>query len=311
MLLFKNVIKLINLSFFFSLLSFSSVRSTSLEISIIQTIDHPALNATREGFLKELSVLGYKDAHVETQSAQGNTALAAQIAQRFVSTHPDLVLAIGTTAAQAALSAAKGTTIPIVFASVTDPLSAKLVSNLEKPEANITGVSNFVSVEPQFELFKKLVPELKTIGIVYNPGEANSVAMLDKMKIAAEKLNLNLVLATASKTSDVLGASQSLCGKADALFINNDNTSLSAFKSVVKAAQACGIPAFVSDVDLLEQGALAALGPNQFDLGRQTARMADRILKNPGKPFPPVEFPEGTEEHINKALKTRKLSLAP
>ena len=95
-----------------------------------------------------------------------------------------------------------------------------------------------------------------------------------------------------------MAASQSLCGKADALFINNDNTALAAFKSVVKAAQSCGIPAFVSDVDLMDQGALAALGPNQHDLGRQTARMVDRIIKNPGSPLPAVEFPERTEEFV-------------
>lgn len=303
MLLLKNVSQLLKLSFVFFFLFLSSVHSTPLKISILQTTDHPALNVTREGFLEELSVLGYKDACIELQSAQGNTALAAQIAQKFLSSHPDMILAIGTTAAQAALTAAKGTRVPIVFASVTDPLSAKLVSSLEKPDGIITGVSNFVSVEPQFALFKKLVPHLKTIGVVYNPGEANSVAMLDKMKVAAQELELNLSLAAASKTSDVMEAAQSLCGKADALFVNNDNTALAAFKSVVKAAQTCGIPAFVSDVDLLNQGALAAMGPNQFDLGRQAARMTDRILSNPGQPLPPVEFPQKMEEHVNKALK--------
>ena len=302
MLYFKTLSQFLKLSFLFLLLSLSSVHSTPLKISIIQTVDHPALNATRDGFLEEFKAIGYKDAVIEVQSAQGNTALAAQIAKKFVSNHPDMILAVATTAAQAALTAARGTSIPIVFTTVTDPMAARLVSSLEKPDANITGVSNFVSVEPQFELFKKLVPNLKTIGIVYNPGEANSVAMLDKMKVAAEKLDLKLALSTASKTSEVLGASQNLCGKAEALFINNDNTALSAFQSVVKAAQTCGIPAFVSDVDLLDQGALAALGPNQFDLGRQTARMADRILKNPGNPMPAVEFPEKTEEHVNEEL---------
>lgn len=299
MYIFKNVIKTAQFIFFAFFLSLTPLQSTPLHISILQVVEHPALNATREGLLEELKALGYKDLRVDFQSAQGNTALAAQIAQKFASNHPDVIVAIGTTAAQAALTATKGLKIPVVFSSVTDPLSAKLVGSLEKPEGHVTGVSNFISVEPQFRLFKRLRPELKTLGIVYNPGEANSVELLKVMEQAAKEMRLNLVTATAAKTSEVMTATQSLCGKADAVFINNDNTALAAFKSVTKAAQGCGIPAFVSDVDLVDQGALAALGPNQKDLGRQTARMIDRILKNPEAPLPAVEFPEKTEEYVN------------
>lgn len=299
MYIFKNVIKTAQFIFFAFFLSLTPLQSTPLHISILQVVEHPALNATREGLLEELKALGYKDLRVDFQSAQGNTALAAQIAQKFASNHPDVIVAIGTTAAQAALTATKGLKIPVVFSSVTDPLSAKLVGSLEKPEGHVTGVSNFISVEPQFRLFKRLRPELKTLGIVYNPGEANSVELLKVMEQAAKEMGLNLVTATAAKTSEVMTATQSLCGKADAVFINNDNTALAAFKSVTKAAQGCGIPAFVSDVDLVDQGALAALGPNQKDLGRQTARMIDRILKNPEAPLPAVEFPEKTEEYVN------------
>lgn len=299
MYIFKNVIKTAQFIFFAFFLSLTPLQSTPLHISILQVVEHPALNATREGLLEELKTLGYKDLRVDFQSAQGNTALAAQIAQKFASNHPDVIVAIGTTAAQAALTATKGLKIPVVFSSVTDPLSAKLVGSLEKPEGHVTGVSNFISVEPQFRLFKRLRPELKTLGIVYNPGEANSVELLKVMEQAAKEMGLNLVTATAAKTSEVMTATQSLCGKADAVFINNDNTALAAFKSVTKAAQGCGIPAFVSDVDLVDQGALAALGPNQKDLGRQTARMIDRILKNPEAPLPAVEFPEKTEEYVN------------
>ncbi|MBI2707100.1 MAG: ABC transporter substrate-binding protein [Proteobacteria bacterium] len=272
-------------------------------MSILQLVDHPALNATREGFLEELNKLGYKAGEnliLDFQSAQGNPSLAAQIAQKFVSNKPDVIVAIPTIAAQAAMSATKDTDIPVVFSSVTDPLSAKLVTSLEAPTGNVTGVSNFVPVEPQFKLFKRVLPTLKTLGIVYNPGEANSTALNAMMEKVASSFDLTLVFATASKSSEVLGATQSLCGKADAVFVNNDNTALSAFKSVVKAAQACGIPAFVSDIDIADQGALAALGPDQREVGRQTARMVDFILKNPEAPLPAVEFPDKTEEFVKE-----------
>lgn len=288
---------------FFTLLS--SAQSSPFKVSILQIIDHPALNATREGFLEELQRLGYKEGDnllVDFQSAQGNAALSAQISQKFVSNKPNVIVAIGTTAAQAAMTATKNTTIPVIFSSVTDPLTAKLLTNLNAPKGNVTGVSNFIAVEPQFKLFKRLLPTLKTLGIVYNPGEENSTALNDMMKKAAKTFGWTLEMATANKTNDVFVATQSLCGKVDAVFINNDNTALSAFKSIVKATRACGIPTFVSDIDIVDQGALAALGPDQRDLGRQTARMVDFILKNPQAPLPAVEFPERTEELVKPQL---------
>jgi len=299
----QNVIQTFKITLFFLLFSFASAQSTPTKIAILQIVEHPALNQTRKGLVEELERLGYQDGKnltLEYQSAQGSPALATQIAQKFVSEHPDLIVAIATPAAQAALAATKDKTIPIVFTSVTDPLRAKLVKNLKIPDGHVTGVSNFVNPKPQFEFFKKLVPTLKTIGIVYNPGEDNSAVLNSLMEKEGAALGLKIVLASATKTGDVLAASRSLCGKVDAVFINNDNTALSAFKSVVKAANECGIPAFVSDLDIVDQGARAALGPNQFELGRQTARMVDFILKHPKEPLPPVEFPEKTEEFSRK-----------
>lgn len=300
---FKNLTKtLTNLLILFAFfISPSLSQNPPIKISILQIVEHPALNATRQGFLDELQKLGYEEGKnliVDYQSAQGNAALAAQIAQKFVSKQPNAIVAIGTKAAQSAMTASKGTKTPVVFSSVTDPLGAKLVKDLKAPGDSVTGVSNYIAVEPQFKLFKRLLPNLKTLGIIYDPGEDNSIALNKAMEKAAKAFNLKLVFAVATKTSEVLAASQSLCGKVDALFVNNDNTALSAFSSVVKAAKGCDIPAFVSDIDIADQGAMAALGPDQLELGRQTARMVDRILKNPKAPLPSVEFPEKTKEYI-------------
>lgn len=301
MYILKNLKQTLQFLLFFSFAFISSLQSTPLKISILQNIEHPALNATREGLIDELHKLGYKKGEnliLDYQSAQGNAALAAQIAQKF-SHDSDLIVAIGTKSAQAAMRATKELKIPVVFSSVTDPLAAKLVTDLKAPTGHVTGVSNFIAPEPQFKFFKKCLPSLKHLGIVYDPGEPNSIALNSAMEKAAKEFGLQLVFVTATKTSDVLSASQSLCGKVDAIFVNNDNTALAAFNSVVKAATDCKIPAFVSDVDMMEQGAFAALGPNQVDLGRQTARMVDRIFKNPKAPLPAVEFPEKTEEYMN------------
>ncbi len=287
------------LLFILSLVSLSSSQSAPVKVSILQIIDHPALNINREGILEELKALGYKEGDtltVDFQSAQGNPTLSSQIAQKFASNNPDIIVAIGTSAAQAVMAATKDKKIPVVFTAVTDPLSSKLVTDLKAPTGNVTGVSDFIAVESQFALFKRLLPTIKTLGIVYNPGEENSTALNEMMEKAAKTFGWKLEMATANKTNDVFAATQSLCGKVDAVFINNDNTALSAFKSVVKATRACNIPAFVSDIDIVDQGALAALGPDQRALGHQTARMVDFILKNPKAPLPAVGFPEKTEE---------------
>lgn len=301
MYLLKNLIQTLKIATFALFVSYSSAHSAPTKISIIQVIEHPALNATRQGLIDELHKLGYKEGEnlvLEYQSAQGNPSLAVQISQKFVSNQANVIVAIGTKAAQAAMNATKEAKIPVVFSSVTDPLAAKLVNNLKTPTGHVTGVSNFVEPTPQFQAFKKYLPQLKALGVVYDAGEPNSIALNDMMDKAAKELGLKIVFATASKTSEVLAASQSLCGKVDAIFINNDNTALAAFKSVVKATQECGIPAFVSDVDIFDQGAAVALGPDQTELGRQTARMVDFILKHSKDPLPSVEFPEKTEEYV-------------
>jgi putative ABC transport system substrate-binding protein len=300
--LLKNLNKFIYTLLFIFTFSLSAYSSPT-KIYILQIVDHPALNTNREGFIDELERLGYKQGEnliLEYQSAQGNTTTAAQIAQKFVAGHPDIIMTLGTTASQTAMAAAKDTKTVVLFSSVTDPLSAKLVADFKKPEGNVTGVSNFISVEPQFQLFKKLRPNLKTLGVIYNPGEPNSVALNEEMEKVGKSMGIKILLAPAPKTNDVLGASQSLCGKVDAFFVNNDNTALSAFNSVVKTARECKIPVFVSDVEIVDQGALAALGPDQKELGKQTARMAVKILKDPKASLPAVEFPEKTEERINK-----------
>jgi putative ABC transport system substrate-binding protein len=235
------------------------------------------------------------------ESAQGNPALAAQIVQKFVGQKVSMIVALGTTPAQAAAQITQNTSIPVVFSTVTDPVGAKLVLNPHNPEGNITGVSNFVPIDSQFSFFKKLLPTLKTLGIIYNPGEANSVSLMEKMNAIAPTMGLTLVPSVASKTSDVVVAAKNLMGKVDAVFVNNDNTALAAFDAVAKVCLENKTPAFVSDMDLLAHGALAVLGPDQYELGKQTAVMIIKIIKD-GAPIAsiPVEGPKNVRTQFNE-----------
>ncbi len=284
-----------------------------LTIGVIQVIEHPALDQTRQGVLDELKEAGLIP--METmqwlyESAQGNPALAAQVAQKFVGQKVDLIVALGTTPSQAAAQVTQTPPhIPVIFASVTDPVSAKLVTNPQKPDSNVTGVSNYIDVDKQFEAFLKILKPLKKLGILYNPGESNSVTLVEKMQESAKKYGITLVLAPASKTGEVLAAAHNLVGKVDAMFINNDNTALAAFDAVAKIGDQNNIPVFVSDIDFISRGAVAALGPDQYALGRQAGKMIIKVLKDrlPIKQIP-VEWPSKVDLKVNIDV-ARKLGI--
>ncbi len=265
-------------------------------IYILQLVEHPALDATRQGIIDELAKAGIT---VSYEIAQNNSSLAAQIAQKFVSKSPKAVIGIPTLSAQALIAANRSANIPVIFSSVTDPLSSHLVSGLKKHKENVTGVSNFVEPSIQFEAFKKILPNMKTLGIIYNPGEPNSVSLNESMQKAAKQHNINLVFVPANNTVDVPQATRQLLSQVDAIFINNDNTALSAFKSVVQIAKTSKTPVFVSDTDMISEGALAALGPNQYEVGRQTAKMLLQILAGEKAANMPIVYPDKTELFIN------------
>lgn len=269
--------------------------SPSYKIGVIQTIEHPALDETRQGILDELMEGGFKGNLQWTwESAQMNQVLGTQIAQKFVGQPVDLIVAIGTLAAQTALSVARNSRIPIVFASVTDPKSAKLV------EGNISGVSNFIPVAFSLGVISEMIPNQKRLGIIYNSGDANSVTLVRQMQEFAPQKGLKLEMVTLTKTSEASGAAQSLIGKVDAIFINNDNTALAAINGIGQVCRDNNIPLFSSDGDLKESGALALLGADQYEVGRQTGRMAAKVLRGEAKAADlPIEYPPQGNMQVN------------
>lgn len=294
-----NELKKINLFILaFLLLISSDLFSKKYKISVSQVIQHKALDQTRKGIYDELKSRGFVDGeNIEWvyENAQGNPVLAGQIAQKFVGKESDVIVTLGTSVTQAAIAQSKGT-IPIIFGSVTDPKAAGIIDSTK----NVTGVSNYIPSIKQFEFFKKLTPNLKTIGVVYNPGEPNSRVLIDEMKKSSKELGLKIKFAPAMKTVDVYNATLSLKDKVECVFVNNDNTVLSAFKSVVEAAKAMEVPAYVSDIDIVSLGAKAALGPNQYDLGKQVAKMIIKHLGGTEIKKINIEYPKKIEKVLGK-----------
>lgn len=276
-------------------------RAEDVTVAVTAIVEHPALDAARDGVKEALEAAGYKEGEnlkFLYESAQGNPATAAQIARQFVGEDPTVIVPISTPSAQAVVSATKD--IPVVFTAVSDPLGAQLVTDMDKPGGNVTGLSDMSPVAEHLALIKEILPEAKTIGFLYNSGEANSVSLLAVLKEEAEKAGLTIVESAATKSAEVQGAARALVGRADAIYIPTDNTIISALEGAVAVAEEAKLPLFTADTDSVARGAIAALGFNYKDVGRQTGEVVVRILKgeNPGDIA--VKVAAGTDLVVNK-----------
>lgn len=295
----KKYTKLI--SFFTSVLCpIVTMAADHKTIGITQIVEHPSLNAIREGIIEELKKEGFtegKNLTIIYENAQGNPTVAAQIAQKFASLPLDVVIPISTPSAQTIVHHIK--TTPIIFAAITDPIGAKIVSSLEHPEGNVTGVTDTPPLKEQLNFILSCLPQLKNLGVVYNPGEANSVAMVDALKPVAKEKDIKIVTAAASKSSDVQAAARSLVANVDAIFIGNDNTVISGLEPLVKISLNTKKPLFVSDPDSVDRGALAAYAYDQKQMGRQVGAMVARVLKGESVKNMAVERATGLKFSLN------------
>jgi len=283
----------------------SGLHAKQAYVATTAIVEHPALDAVRDGIKETLIKNGYSGDKLKFtyESAQGKPAIAGQIARKMVGDKPDIIVAIATPSAQAAVSATK--TIPVVFSAVTDPLSAKLIPTFKKPGGNVTGLSDMANLKEHLALIKEFIPNLKAVGIPYNPGEANSVSMLASAKVEAKKMGIKIVESAAPKSSDVMIAAKQLVGKVDAIYCPIDNTIISAAESVVRVGMDAQVPVFAGDTSTVVRGAIAAVGYDYFDLGRQTGEVVVRILKGEKPGSIDVKVAKGTDLHVNPKMAQR------
>lgn len=269
-------------------------------VAVTAIVEHPALDAARDGLRDELAANGYKpgeNLRFEYESAQGNPTTAAQIARQFVGEAPDVIVPISTPSAQAVVAATKD--IPVVFTAVTDPVGAKLVSDAEHPGGNVTGVTDLSPIGKHLDLIHEITPEATRIGVPYNPGEANSLTLLELLKKEADERGMEVVEAPAPRSADVLAAAQSLVGDADVIYVPTDNTIVSALEAVIQVGKDNDIPVYAGDTESVSRGALAAVSFNYYDVGRQTGKVVLRVLKGEDPGDIPVQGIEKTELYVN------------
>jgi putative ABC transport system substrate-binding protein len=276
-------------------------KAEDVTVAVTAIVEHPALDAVRKGVQDTLAAAGYKEGEnlkFLFESAQGNPATAAQIARQFAGEDPNVIVPISTPSAQAVVSSTRD--IPVVFTAVSDPLGAQLVKDMDKPGGNVTGLSDMSPVAEHIALIKEILPNVKSIGYLYNSGEANSVSLLAALKTEAEKAGLTVVESAATKSAEVQGAARALIGRADVIYVPTDNTIISALEGAVAVAEEAKLPLFTADTDSVSRGSIAALGFNYYDVGKQTGDIVVRILKgeNPGDIA--VKVAAGSDLVVNK-----------
>lgn len=282
-------------------------------IGITQIVEHPSLDGARKGFIEALKEGGYvegKNLKIDYQNAQNDMSNNTTIAQKFASDNVDLILAVSTPSAQAALNATKD--IPILFTAVTDPVGAKLVDSIKSPGGNVTGTSDThpEAILNTVKTIHKFFPDSKKVGVIYNSGEQNSVKNVEVAKKAMAKDGLKAVEATVSTSADVKQAAKSLIGRVDVIYIPKDNTVVSALKSVISVANDQDIPLFVGESDSVKAGGFAGYGFSYEELGKKTGKMALEILNGKKPSEIPVAYPDSLNLVINeKAAKEEGIKL--
>ncbi len=277
----------------------------TVEIGVMQIVSHPSLDAAREGFEQAFVDAGYVEGETvvfEELNAEGDTATATSIASTFASDGKDLVLAIATPTAQAAAQAI--TDIPILITAVTEPQEAGLVDSWEEPGGNVTGTSDINPVSEQLSLVKELVPDARTVGIVYSSGEVNSQVQVDLAEEAAGDLGLELELVTVSSSGEVQQAAESL--DVDAYYVPTDNAVVSALESLIQVAESKQVPVIAAEGDSVERGCVATYGIDYAALGYQTGEMALRVLDDGADPATmPIETQSELQLVVNPAAAER------
>ncbi|HFI0237001.1 TPA: ABC transporter substrate-binding protein [Streptococcus suis] len=280
----------------------------TVKVGVLQYMEHESLTAAREGFVAELEANGYKEGDklvLDYQNAQGDQANLQTISEQLIGGN-DLVLAIATPSAQSL--ATVSTETPILFTAVTDPLSADLVESIEKPGGLLTGTSDQAPIDKQVELLGQAVPDAKTVGILYTTSERNSEVQVDQAKELLEKAGYKVVVKGITSTNEVQDATTSLMQDVDAVFVPTDNTVASTMTMIGELSVEHKVPVIGGSTDMVDEGGLLTYGTNYEALGRQTAKMAIKIIEGAKVSETAVEYPETVSLHVNEEM-AKKLGI--
>lgn len=312
--------RLVPFAVFLGILSFFAYRYIMSErahdlplIAITQIIEHDTLDTVRSGMMARLKEKGFEDGknvRIVYQNAHGQLTTAAQIVQHFTNLKPKVLVALSTQSAQLLQNVSQQQHIPLIFTAVTDPVAAKLVKAMDVALPGITGISDYMSAEPQIAMLRTFLPNLKVLGVLHNPAEVNSTAYLESFEKAANAAGITIKRSPLTNTSEAVAATRRLLGAVDAIYFPNDNTAMAAVVGIVSVAHTEGTPVFANDSASVEKGALAAVAYDRTAMGHDTA---DLVIDALEKGFPiakPIKIGSAIQIVVSKdALKKLNLSI--
>lgn len=270
-----------------------------ISVGVLQFVEHESLDQNYQGFIDGLEEAGYVEGENLTLNylnASGDTANLQSMSEN-VTNSSDYIFAIATPAAQAIANVEQKK--PVLFSSVSDPVGAGLVENLEEPEANITGTTDAGPIEDQVALLQAVVPDAERVGIIYNSGEANSMSEAEKATAALEAAGIEVVEATVTSTNDISQVMSGLVNDdVDAVFTVTDNTIASAMTLVGDLALEAELPIIGGSKDMALANGLTTYGLDYYELGKQTAGMLVEIIES-GEIIP-VESADTLELVVNE-----------
>ncbi len=260
--------------------------SSDYTVGISQFADHGSLDNCREGFIAGLADEGIVEGEnlkIEYVNAQADPGTAALTANNFVTKKVNMICAIATPSATTAYNATMNKDIPVIYTAVSDPIAAGLANEDGSPVGNVTGTSDALAVDAQLQMIREVLPDAKTIGIIYTTSEENSVSTIAQYEAAAGNYGFEIVSAGVTAMSEVSLAAADICAKVDCITNLTDNTVVTALQTVLEEANKAGIPVFGSEVEQVKAGCVASMGLEYFELGRQTGHMAAKVLKGETK----------------------------
>lgn len=276
----------------------NTVKNDQVKVGVLQFVTHPALDEIYAGIKEGLADEGYAKAKINFYNAQADQSKVTTMSSQLVDQKNNVLIGIATPSAQGLVNATSD--IPVIMGAVSDPVGAKLIKNVKKPEGNITGVSDKFPVDKEIELIKSLTPNVKKIGVLYSSSEDNSKSQVAEFKKEAAEKGLEVSEYAVSSTNDVTTIVNVALSKEDAIYVPVDNTIASAFSTVIALSNAAKKPVFPSVDTMVAQGGLAAVTINQHDLGVATGKMAAQVLKGKKVSELPVEFYNTTTPVANK-----------
>ena len=249
----------------------------AIKVAIVQQLDHSSLDEIREAVKAQLNTLASGQSisiEIKEYNGQNDSTMLNQICTDAVADGVDMIVPIATLAAQAAVTAAEDTNIPIVYAAISDPESAGLTGI-----PTVTGVSDALNTPFILDMMLAAQPDIQTVGLLYSNSEINSLTPIAEAKAYLEEKGIEIIEKTGTTVGEIQEATASMVGRVDAVFTPTDNAVMAAEATVAELLNADGIPHYTGADSFVLSGAFTTCGVNYTELGTKAGSMAFDILR--------------------------------